>query len=387
MKIAIVGTRGIPARYGGFETFADQLSQRLVEHGHTVTVYCRKPFTSPDDVFDSRIRRVILPTVPSKHFDTLFHSFLAVVHVLFSDAEVILICNVANSPFAWMPRLFGKPTVLNVDGLDRKRRKWNFLGQSFLYFCEVLSNYTPAQVVTDARAIQAYYWRRYHKKTEMIGYGAEPPSTANHLGDFGLSSGRYILYIARLEPENNPELVLRAYRDLRTDWPLVIVGGNPYQPVYVRQLKSLADRRVIFTGPLYGDAYWSLQKNAGVFVFAGEIGGIHPALVEAMAAGNAILYLDTAANRETARDCGIPFHPEERDLAKKLEQLIATPARLEELAQQAQAVARTVYGWDKVVDQYEALFVHMLRRGQKNVPPNLVANENDHSSQENSTAR
>ncbi len=227
MNIAIVGTRGIPARYGGFETLADQLSKRLAERGHTVTVYCRKSFTSPDDIFDRRIRRVILPSVPSMHFDTLFHTFLSIVHVLFADAEVVLICNVANSPFAWMPRAAGKPTALNVDGLDRKRRKWNFLGQWF----------------------QDYYWQRYGKKSEMIGYGAEPPDTSNHFASFGLSSRRYILYIARLEPENNPELVLRAYRDLQTDWPLVVVGGNPYQPVYVRQLESLADRRVIFTGP------------------------------------------------------------------------------------------------------------------------------------------
>src|SRR6202023_2047481 len=212
----------------------------------------------------------------------------------------------------------------------------------------------------------------------MIGYGAEPPVTSNHFSRFGLSSRRYILYIARLEPENNPELVLRAYRDLPTDWPLVIVGGNPYQPAYVRQLQSLADERVIFTGPVYGDAYWSLQKNAGVFVFAGEIGGIHPALVEAMAAGNAILYLDTAANRETARDCGIPFHPEETDLAEKLEQLIAAPARIEELAQQAQVVARTVYGWHQVVDQDDAVVVHMIRGGPKNHPPNPEANEKAH---------
>jgi glycosyltransferase involved in cell wall biosynthesis len=369
MNIAIVGSRGIPARYGGFETLADQLSKRLVERGHTVTVYCRKylywwerPSASPDDVFDRRIRRVILPSLPSKHFDTLFHTFLSTVHVVFGDAEVVLICNVANSLFAWMPRVAGKPTALNVDGLDRKRRKWNFLGQWFLHLCELLSIYTPTRVVTDARAIQDYYWQRYGKKSEMIGYGAEPPSTSNHFASFGLSSRRYILYIARLEPENNPELVLGAYRNLQTDWPLVIVGGNPYQPVYVRQLESLAGRRVIFTGPVYGDAYWSLQKNAGVYVFAGEIGGIHPALVEAMAAGNAILYLDTAANRETARDCGIPFHPEESDLAKKLEQLIAVPGRIDELRRRAETVARETYGWDNVVDQYEALFVGMLRK-------------------------
>ena len=190
MNIAIVGTRGIPARYGGFETLADQLSKRLVERGHTVTVYCRKPFPSPDDVFDQRIRRVILPSLPSMHFDTLFHTFLSTVHVLFGDAEIVLICNVANSPFAWMPRLVGKPTALNVDGLDRKRRKWNFLGQWFLHLCELLSTNTPTRVVTDARTIQDYYWQRYGKKSDMIGYGAEPPSASNHFASFGLSSRR-----------------------------------------------------------------------------------------------------------------------------------------------------------------------------------------------------
>jgi glycosyltransferase involved in cell wall biosynthesis len=360
MKIAILGTRGIPARYGGFETLADQLSRRLVERGHSVTVYCRKPFTNPKDVFDHRVRRIVLPTLSSKYFDTLFHTFISTMHVIFTDAEVVLICNVANSPFAWIPRLVGKPTALNVDGLDRKRRKWNFVGQWFLHFCEILSAFTPTRIVTDARAIQDYYWRRYRKRSDMIAYGAELPNTSNHLGDFGLSSRRYILYVARLEPENNPELVITAYRGLGTDWPLVIVGGNPYQPAYVRELQSLADNRVIFTGSAYGDGYWSLQKNAGVFVFAGEIGGVHPALVEAMAAGNAVLYLDTPANRETTRDCGIPFHSEERDLATKLEQLIAAPEQVEELRQRAKIVALEAYSWDGVVDQYERLFAEML---------------------------
>jgi glycosyltransferase involved in cell wall biosynthesis len=360
MRIAILGTRGIPARYGGFETLADQLSKGLAERGHEVIVYCRRPFTTPDDTYDKRIRRVILPTISHKYFDTVFHTFLSVLHVLFTRTEVMLICNVANSPFAWIPRLVKKPTALNVDGLDRKRRKWNFLGQWFLHLCEAASVLTPTRLVTDAHVVQQYYWTRYRKKSEMIGYGAEPPSTSNHLGVFGLSSRRYILYVARLEPENNPELVIGAYRSSGTDWPLVIVGGNPYQPDYVRQLQSLADSRVIFTGPVYGDGYWSLQKNAGVFVFAGEIGGIHPALVEAMAAGNAILYLDTPANHETVRDCGISFGPEEAELATKLGQLIAAPEQLTHLRDRAQRVALEVYGWQKVVDQYERLFAEML---------------------------
>lgn len=362
MKIAIVGTRGIPARYGGFETLADELSKRLVARGHQVTVYCRKPFTTPDDVYDHRIRRVILPTISEKHLDTLFHTFLATLHVLFTDAEVLLICNVANSPFAWMPRLRDKPTALNVDGLDRKRRKWNALGQVFLHFCEALSAFTPTRVITDARAVQDYYRSKYRKETEMIAYGAEPAPGNDDFSQFGLSSRRYVLYVARLEPENNPELVIRAYLRLSTDWPLVIVGGNPYKPDYVRKLRSLADGRVIFTGPVYGDGYWSLQKNAGVFIFAGEIGGIHPALVEAMSAGNAILYLDTPANRETASGCGVAFEHNDQDLACKLETLLGSPAKIVELQQQAQQVARQNYGWEQVVEKYESLFASMLHR-------------------------
>ena len=360
MKIAIRGIRGIPARYGGFETLADQLSARLVERGHAVTVYCRKPFTTTVDVFDRRIRRIVLPTLSSKYFDTLFHTLVSVLHVIFTEAEVILICNVANSPFAWISRLAGKPVALNVDGLDRKRRKWNFLGQWFLHFCEVLSAYTPTRVVTDARAIQDYYWQRYRKGSEMIAYGAEPPGGSNHLPDFRLPSRRYILYVARLEPENNPELVIRAYRSLSTDWPLVIVGGNTYKPSYMRQLESLADQRVIFTGPVYGDRYWALQQNAGLFVFAGEIGGIHPALVEAMAAGNAILYLDTPANRETAGGCGIPFSSDQADLEAKMAQLIHDSKQSQELGEEARRRAQQTYSWGKIVEQYETLFLKML---------------------------
>jgi glycosyltransferase involved in cell wall biosynthesis len=360
MKIAILGTRGIPARYGGFETLADQISARLAARGHNVTVYCRKPFSRADDVYDQRIYRVILPTISSKHFDTLFHTFISIVHVIFTDAEVLLICNVASSPFAWIPRLFGKPTALNVDGLDRKRRKWNFLGQAFLHFCEVLSPFTPSRVVTDARAIQDYYRKRYRRKSEMIAYGADPPATSNHLGQFGLASKRYILYVARLEPENNPELVIRAYRSLNTDWPLVIVGGNTYRPSYVQELQAIADARVQFFGAVYGDNYWALQRNAGLFVFAGEIGGVHPALIEAMASGNAILYLDTPANRETVCGCGLAFDAEESDLSRKMARLIQSPGEASALATCARDVAQKSYSWDRVTDQYEALFTDML---------------------------
>ncbi len=356
MKIAILGTRGIPARYSGFETFAEQLSLRLVEHGHKVTVYCRRPFTRPDDVVDPRIRRVILPTISQKFVDTLSHTFLSVLHVAFTDADVVLVCNVANSPLVWIPRLFGKPTVLNVDGLDRKRRKWNVAGRLFLHFCEMVATITPTRVVTDAKHIQEYYWKRYRCRSTAIFYGAEVPPGDHSLQNPGLTAGKFILYVSRLEPENNPELVLQAYRDVATDWPLVMVGGNMYDPAYVQRLKSMADPRVIFTGGVYGEGYWQLQKNAGLYVCACEVGGVHPALIEAMVAENAVLYLDNPENRETAGDAAVPFKPNPEDLAAAMKKLVSDEPLRREFARKARERAETCFSWEETTRKYEELF-------------------------------
>jgi glycosyltransferase involved in cell wall biosynthesis len=182
------------------------------------------------------------------------------------------------------------------------------------------------------------------------------------------------MYVARLEPENNPELVIQAYRSLQTDWPLVVVGDNNYRPGYVEQLKSLADERVVFTGAIYDERYWALQQNAGAFVFAGEVGGIHPALIEAMAAGSAVLYLDTPANRETAGPCGVLFQRDPADLAKKLGQVISNPEWAEGLRHHAREFAKQNYSWEHVVDQYERLFAEMLAgKGGKRVSPSVSA--------------
>ena len=364
MKIAILGTRGIPARYGGFETFAEQLSARLAVRGHDVTVYCRRPFTTAHDVIAPGVRRVILPTISRKHFDTAFHTLLSLIHVSFTRAEVVLICNVANGPIAWIPRLFGKPTVLNVDGLDRKRKKWNVLGRWALHFCELFSAFTPSRIVTDAQLMQEYYWEHYRRRSTMIAYGAEVPANGGTTQDFGLHQGKFILYVSRLEPENNPELVIDAYRRVQTDWPLVMVGGNSYDASYVQRLRSLADQRVIFLGPVYGSGYWQLLRDAGLYVFACEVGGVHPALIEAMAAPKPILYLDTPENRETAADAAIPFQAESSDLAAGMSQLLADPNLRREVAHKAHERAARIFGWNETTQKYEALFAELLSRNR-----------------------
>jgi glycosyltransferase involved in cell wall biosynthesis len=360
MKIAILGTRGVPARYGGFETFAEQISKRLATRGHKVVVYCRKAFTRADDDVPQAVGRIILPSISSKHLDTLSHTFLSIAHVIFTDADVVLLCNVANSPFAWIPRLFGKPVILNIDGLDRKRRKWGPLSRLALLFCEILAVFTPTRLVTDAQVIQDYFWRRYRKRSTMIAYGAEVPSETEDSLRFSLPPKRYILYVSRLEPENNPETVIRAYRSVETDWPLVVVGGNPYDGAFVSHLKSVSDSRVIFTGPVYGEGYWQLQRNAGLYVCASEVGGTHPGLVEAMASQNAVVYFETPENRETVGGCGIPFGRNINELSYKLKNAIENSELRNELGRRARDRAQSLYGWEGITAKYEALLLEAL---------------------------
>jgi glycosyltransferase involved in cell wall biosynthesis len=362
MNIAIVGTRGIPNRYGGFERFAEQISSRFAEHGHRVTVYCRRAFTSPDDVYDRRVRRVIVPSLHQKHLDTWVSTFFAAAHVACSNNDVVLLCNVANSPFAYIPRLFGKPVVLNVDGLDRKREKWKGLGARVLHLCEWMSSFSSSQLVTDARAIHDYYVAKYRSESVVIGYGSEMPAGDHGLNGLNLESGRYVLYVSRLEPENNPDLVLRSWRRVRSDWPLVVVGDNSYDPGYLERLKSLGDERVRFTGAIYGDGYWALQKHAGVFVFACEIGGVHPALIEAMAASNAVLYLNTRENAETAGDAAIRYEKSEDDLTAKLQALLDNAEARQQLAVRAKQRADALYRWEAIAQKYEKVFTELVRK-------------------------
>jgi glycosyltransferase involved in cell wall biosynthesis len=370
MKIALLGTRGIPNRYGGFEAFFEKLSHYLADDGHEVTVYCRRAFTRPGDdaLIDPRVHRVILPSISAKHLDTPVHTFLSVMHVIFTRADVVLMCNVANSPVAWIPRLFGKPVVLNVDGLDRQRKKWGAIARVVLSICELFSTFTPTRVVTDSETMQQYYRKRYGKSSVMIGYGAEPPERGHApaedsvLRRLGLKPKQYVLYVSRLEPENNPELVVRAYQKTQLTWPLVMVGSNAYDPAYEERLRSLGNERTLFTGSIYGDGYWALQQNAACFIFACEVGGIHPALVETMAAGNPALYLNTESNRETADDCGVVFEHNEDDLAAKLQQLFCDPRLRAELGAKGLDRARERYSWAGITRQYETLLESLLKR-------------------------
>ncbi|MBI4479375.1 MAG: DUF1972 domain-containing protein [Acidobacteria bacterium] len=364
MKIAILGTRGIPANYGGFETFAEELSTRLVERGHQVAVYGRTNNVRYREPTYRGVRLVLLPTIPHKYFDTVAHTFLSVLHVLFQDTEVVLICNAANSLFSFLPRLAGKKTAVNVDGLERQRSKWNALGRGWYRISEWLSTFLPNAIVSDARVIRDYYRERYGKESFFIPYGAETGRSESRaeLDRRGLEPDGYFLYVSRLEPENNALLVVKAFEKVATDKRLVIVGDAPYARDYIAELKSTADRRILFPGAIYGDGYRELLSHAFAYIQATEVGGTHPALIEAMGCGRCVLYLNTPENREVAGEAGIAFDKSPEQLAIKMT-LILNHEELRCLhGNHGLARVKESYQWDAVTAQYEQLFERLLNR-------------------------
>jgi glycosyltransferase involved in cell wall biosynthesis len=359
MHIAILGTRGIPARYGGFETFAEELGKRLAARGHRVTVYGRERHTS-----DSHLgcELVYLPTIRHKYLDTVTHTFLSALHLLFRRADVALFCNAANAVFTWMPRLTGIPVALNVDGLERNRRKWNRLGRLWYLWSERWSTWFPNRVVSDAEQIRRYYLDRYGADSDFIPYGAdmEKPETRAALDQLGLEPMRYFLYVSRMEPENNALLVRESFERVEGDVKLALIGDAPYAQDYIARVRNTRDPRIVMPGAVYGLGYRELGSHCLAYIHATEVGGTHPALIENMGRGALTLYLDTPENAEAAGGAGIPFTPE--TLADRMREVLAMSEdernRWRERARQRIAGR---YSWEAVTDAYESLFRRLAR--------------------------
>lgn len=360
MKIAILGTRGIPARYGGFETFAEELSTRLAERQHQVTVYCRERHGSGSY---RGVRLVYLPTLKHKYLDTIFHTAISTAHLLLHPQDAALYCNAANAIFTLWPRIAGTPVALNVDGLERKRKKWNRVAKLWYLASEYLATLLPSAVVTDALAIQEYYQTRYRKPSTFIPYGADtgPVGTTEVLARLGLEPRRYFLYVSRMEPENNALLVRQAFERTSSDLKLALIGDAPYAHEYIRQVRDSSDPRVVMPGAIYGSGYHELQSHSFAYIHATEVGGTHPALIEALGRGAVVLYLNTTENAEVAGGVAIPFEP--GNLAERLEEA----ARMSEAERRAYSdgARRRVqerYSWEAVTDQYEKLLQTLSHR-------------------------
>ena len=365
LKIALIGTRGIPAKYGGFETFAEEVSKEWVSLGHNVTVYSRKNFfekyQGQIEYCGINIRAV--STIKHKYLETPLNALMAYIDTFKFNYDIILICNAANSPFAFLLKLKKAPVLINVDGIERNRTKWNAIGRLWYKIGERSSTLFADRVVSDADCIDDYYKKKYNTNTALIRYGArvnkiEPGNT---LQKFQLKKNNYILYVSRLEPENNALGVIQAYTKVKTNIPLVIVGDAPYSESYKNQLRSAANENVIFTGYQFGEAYYELRTNCLFYIQATEVGGTHPALVEAICYGNCIVANDVPEHREVLLDSGLYYKKNNfNDLSEIINNLLKNLQLIENFKKKAENLGKDKYNWQAIAKQYLDEFFKLL---------------------------
>lgn len=364
MKIAFLGTRGVPAKYGGFETCAEELGSRLVKHGHQVVVYCRASYYQEKPADYHGIKLFYLPELKIRALETLSHTLLSLIHSLRENCDVLLIFNCANSPLLPLPLLFRKRIALHVDGLEWKREKWSSLGRRYYRFTEWLGAKLPIVLVCDSRGIQKHYRDRYRRETRFVSYGAHLQHSQDKslLERYNLKPGEYFLQITRFEPENNPLLSIKAFERTETAKKLVIVGGAVYRTKYSEKLFSTKDPRVVFLGFVYDKPLLrELLANSFAYIHGNEVGGTNPALLEAMGAGCFVICRDVAFNREVLRDAGVYFTRDADDLRQKMDWALARPEEISGLKKKAQKIVKEDYRWESVLEDYLHLFQNMIR--------------------------
>jgi glycosyltransferase involved in cell wall biosynthesis len=378
MKIAMIGIKAIPARFGGFETAVDEISRGLVGLGHEVVVYNRSGMTRHEGSDYDGVRLVNLPTVRSKNLSTIVHALLATIHVLFHRVSVVHYFTTGTTVFAPLPRLFGMKVVCSVDGTDWQRGKWGRFARWYLRTSERFAAWFCDALIADSDAVRHYYREAYGVNSFPVTYGMREPRNegTEYLDRFALKSREYVLFVGRLVPENNIHHLISAFERTNTDKKLVIVGDDPWEKQYIASLKSTRDPRIVFTGGIYGDGYEQFQRNAYLFVLPDEVGGTHPALVEAMGFGNCVLVNDTESNLEVIGDAGFSYRGCEGsvDLGRQLQALIDCRDTVEKLRNAAQERARSQYSWTRVVREHETVYEAVLK-GYLTSVPNAVESE------------
>ena len=366
MKIAIIGSRGYPCVYSGYETFVKELSERLIRQGIGVTVYCHRNLFRDRPKEVNGIRLVYIPTIEKKNLSQFIHSFQSVLHACFSRCNVILVVNSANGPFGLLTRIFRKRTVINVDGLEWLRPKWKGLGARYFYWASKVATRLYDRVITDSLEMQKIYRKEFGADSEMIAYGANIPPAADPglLAKWQLSPGQYYLIVGRLIPDNNADLIVREFTASASLKKLVIVGDVPYKDRYAGSLRRQADPRLVFTGYVTDPVYLAtLYQHCYAYCHGHEFGGTNPALLQALANGCAVYALDTVFNREMLLDgeYGFFFNKEGGSLKKLIAAMENRIKDLDGLRQKAPQRIRENYTWEKIAAKYSFLFKNMVK--------------------------
>lgn len=361
-KISIVGIRGIPPRYGGFETLVENLAPYLVREGFKVTVYGRKNFIPKNLKWYKGVKIVTPPSIHTKHLETITHTFFSIPHILLTKPKILFVLNLINSILCVPLRLFGIKVIINVDGFEWNRKKWGFLAKVAYKISAFFASKFANEIVTDAMVIKEFYEMKYKRNSIFIPYGYEIPKflSLNTIENLNLQVGDYFLWVGRLEPENNPEMVIEAFKLAKTKRKLLVLGDNPYKKSYVKKLKKIANEKIIMPGGIYGEPYSEILHNCYCVIHSSEVGGTHPALVEAMGAEKPILLLKNKQNYEVAGDFAFYFN-DKYELKKLIEFAEENPEKLAEIAKKAKERAMENYSWKDVLQKYKDLFSRYIK--------------------------
>lgn len=353
MRVAILGTRGIPARYGGFETFAEQLAIRLVNHGHHVTVFCENSGQAIGEYKGTRLQYIDAP------------SFLGAFRPMVFDAlslwqarkgyDVVYMLGYGTSLLCWIPRLYGTRVWINMDGIEWQRAKWSWVARKYLRLAEALATITPNRIIADAAAIKHSLITRYKRlpPCDVIPYGCDIVESANAglLSEFGLSPDGYFLAVCRLEPENHVVEIIEGFGLSRSRSRLIIVGDHKLDTSYVKKLQTYRDPRISFVGPVYGQRLQALRYFCKAYLHGHSVGGTNPSLLEAMGCGNVVIAHDNSFNREVLGE-GFRFFTQPHDVCAALELIELGGADTDGIRERALGRARQFYDWDNIGGHY-----------------------------------
>ena len=357
LKIAIIGSRGYPYVYSGYETLVKNIGERIVTGGAQVTVYCHSYLFDQKPKQLNGIYLKYIPTIKSKSLSQPIHSFLAFWHAAFSDADVVLVLNVSNGPFGIITRLFKKPTLINVDGLEWMRPKWKGFGAIYFKWAAKMAVRFMDLIVTDAVAMQTIYKNEFNTDSVVITYGADSNKGASEalLNKWQIQSQDYYLIVGRMIPDNNSDIIIEGFINSSSTKKLVIVGDVPYQDAYATKIKSYQDDRLVFTGYITnGDELASLYKYCFAYMHGHEFGGTNPTLLKAMANGCAIGAIDTVFSREVLQNdqFGTYFKKDIHALSNWFQWAEANTEKLSALRLKVSNGLNEKYDWDLVTDLY-----------------------------------
>ena len=365
MTIAIIGSRGYPFVYSGYETFVKELSERLVKKGIHVKVYCHKNLfqTFPKQV--NGIQLVYLPTIETKILSQPVHSFLSMIHACWGNSDAILTVNAANGPWGLIAKIFRKPTCINVDGMEWLRPKWKGLGAKYFHFSAWLATKLYDRIITDAEEMRKVYLEEFSCESTVIAYGANTRFSQNPelLSQFNLKPNDYYLIVGRLIPDNNADLLLEGFLAAHSTKKLVIVGDVTYKDQYADAIKLKADTNVIFLGYVTnGEVLAELYHHCYAYLHGHEFGGTNPTMLKAMAYGSAILALNTRFNREMLSDgqFGFFFEKNSVSLAELMQRVEHEEEVLVNLRTNSRNGLTAKYNWDHITDAYIVLLNEMI---------------------------